>query len=97
MRLYNAPLVKFSKACVQARARLPAPGRESSTATAGTRRCTVRTRLKQKPFLFHTPPWCAQSVNGNRWYLSARIGYPCFGAPRRQPDGKITGYAAYGR
>lgn len=29
--------------------------------------------------------------------FAVRIGYPCFGTPKRSPDGKIVGYSAFGR
>ncbi|KAL4437779.1 hypothetical protein ABPG77_005691 [Micractinium sp. CCAP 211/92] len=39
---------------------------------------------------------CFQLVAGNLYRLAVRIGYPCFGTPRRV-NGKIVGYPAYGR
>ncbi|KAL4422920.1 hypothetical protein ABPG75_009117 [Micractinium tetrahymenae] len=39
---------------------------------------------------------CYQLVSGSQWFISVRIGYPCFGPPRRV-GGKIVSYPAYGR
>ncbi|PSC75054.1 hypothetical protein C2E20_1724 [Micractinium conductrix] len=39
---------------------------------------------------------CRQGTQSNLWFLSVRIGYPCFGQPRKV-DGKIVGYVSWGR
>ncbi|PSC68210.1 hypothetical protein C2E20_8205 [Micractinium conductrix] len=52
-------------------------------------------RLYASPLIKFTKA-CYQLVQGNAWYLSVRIGYPCFGQPRRV-NGKIVGYSSWGR
>ncbi|PSC74075.1 aluminum-activated malate transporter 10 [Micractinium conductrix] len=57
--------------------------------------CGSDYRLYASPLIKFTKA-CIQKVNGHNWFLSVRIGYPCFGDPRKV-NGKIVGYPAFGR
>ncbi|PSC68216.1 Pre-mRNA-processing factor 17, partial [Micractinium conductrix] len=52
-------------------------------------------RLYASPLIKFTKA-CKQVVSGTNWFLSVRIGYPCFGQPRLV-NGKIVGYSSWGR
>ncbi|KAI7838650.1 hypothetical protein COHA_007576 [Chlorella ohadii] len=57
--------------------------------------CGDDRRLYSSPLIKFSKA-CTQLVSGRAWYLSVRVGYPCFGTPRRV-NGKIVGYPAWGR
>ncbi|PRW45472.1 hypothetical protein C2E21_6076 [Chlorella sorokiniana] len=57
--------------------------------------CGDDVRLYASPLIKFSKA-CTQLVSGKAWYLSVRVGYPCFGTPRRV-NGKIVGYPAWGR
>ena len=96
MRLYSSPLIKFSKACYQLVSGnawylsgeqcwllLDAWGCCSPAAAAAAVLLLLPLPLLHCPTCYLPRP-------------AVRVGYPCFGTPRRV-NGKIVGYPAWGR
>ena len=100
VRLYSSPLIKFSKACTQV-----VSGRAwylSGELMAmpllrygcGTHACAAVVGANMRLSCNHClPPTRSSSPIPP---LAVRVGYPCFGTPRRV-NGKIVGYPAWGR
>ena len=105
VRLYSSPLIKFSKACTQlvsGRAwylsgePICMPLHQCCCRCARHYcRCTAGAAV-----LLRLPSSCAAAgayIQIQPSYCPAvRVGYPCFGTPRRV-NGKIVGYPAWGR
>lgn len=90
-RLYATPLIKFQKACVQlvAGTRYRLAGERQRDAHIHARRAAVcACPLIAAEVLAHSwvgPPWPPAAT-----WSAVRIGYPCFGTPRRV-NGKVVG------